>query len=181
MPVEALRKRWDARAAAAAVHATMAFVGDELVLGAGTRLGGVARGAGLADEPDPVDDVRLAAKLSAAYRRPIGAPTLRYIRRALAKQGEGETAAALTHLALTGLPRLLQPEQDARRLFMADGLMEAGVAPRTIVEALDLDPAPLDELARRYDPDQPRVPAGSGRESGQWTNGDGVAESNACV
>jgi hypothetical protein len=25
----------------------------------------------------------------------------------------------------------------------------------------------------KFDPDQPRVPAGSGRESGEWTAGDG--------
>jgi hypothetical protein len=38
--------------------------------------------------------------------------------------------------------------------------------------AVGLDPTPLDHL-RKYSPDQPRVPAGSGRESGRWTDGGG--------
>jgi hypothetical protein len=29
------------------------------------------------------------------------------------------------------------------------------------------------ELERKFDPNQPRVPAGHGRESGRWTHGDG--------
>src|ERR1019366_3146442 len=39
------------------------------------------------------------------------------------------------------------------------------------MEALGLDPAQLD-LAQSYNPDQPRVPAGNGLESGRWTSGD---------
>ncbi|WP_158812520.1 DUF6572 domain-containing protein [Methylocapsa sp. S129] len=172
MPVESLRKQWDARAASAPLHCAMTFEGDDLVLGAGTKLAAVERGLRKADEDAaPTSDARLIAMLSAAYRRPIGAPILGYIRRALVKRGEGETAVALTHLALTGLPKLAQPIEDARRLFMADGLMKAGVGPRTILKALELDESLLTELQRRYNPDQPRVPAGNGEESGQWTDG----------
>ena len=82
------------------------------------------------------------------------------------------TPLALAHLALTGLPRLAHAEQDSRRLFMADSLMKAGVSPRTILQALHIDDSTLSELERRYNPDQPRIPAGNGRESGQWTDGD---------
>ena len=49
--------------------------------------------------------------------------------------------------------------------------MKAGVAPRTILEALGAPPTQAD-LDRAYNPDQPRVPAGNGRPSGQWTSGD---------
>jgi hypothetical protein len=94
------------------------------------------------------------------------------VRRALAKAREGDAPLALTHLALAGVGRLTDPRDDARRLFIADGLMKAGVLPRTILEALGGDPPAQGDLARAYNPDQPRVPAGSGRESGQWTSGD---------
>jgi hypothetical protein len=93
------------------------------------------------------------------------------VRRALAKAREGDAPLALTHLALAGAGRLTDPRDDARRLFIADGLMKAGVPPRTILQALGGAPAPAD-LARAYNPDQPRVPAGNGRPSGQWTSGD---------
>jgi hypothetical protein len=181
MPLDALRKQWDARAAGAPLHCTMTFEGDDLVLGAGTRLATVERGPRRVDKHAVLaDDARLVAMLSAAYRRPIGASVLGYIRCALVKRGEGETAVALTHLALTGLPKLALPEEDARTLFMADGLVEAGVDPRMILRALDLDESPLEELERRYNPDQPRVPAGNGDESGQWTAGaNGAAGSSS--
>ena len=82
---------------------------------------------------------------------------------------------ALTHLALAGAGRLTEPREDARRLFIADGLMKGGVSPSTIIAALGEPPAQND-LERAYNPDQPRVPAGNGRPSGQWTSGDSAAE-----
>jgi hypothetical protein len=57
---------------------------------------------------------------------------------------------------------------------MADSLMKAGISSRTILQALHIDDSTLSELERRYNPDQPRIPAGNGRESGQWTDGDSV-------
>lgn len=150
----------------------MTFEGDDLVLGAGTRVAVVRRGSRRAEyEGAQSGEARIVALLGAANRHPIRPSVLAYIGRALVKQSEGETTLALIYLALTGLPKLARPKEDARRLFMADGLMNAVVAPRIILQALELDPAPLDELERRYNPDQPRVPAGNGRESGQWTDG----------
>jgi hypothetical protein len=51
------------------------------------------------------------------------------------------------------------------RLFAADELLELGVPPDTLMKAQGFDPASLALL--KYSPDQPRVPAGHGRESGQ--------------
>jgi hypothetical protein len=48
-------------------------------------------------------------------------------------------------------------------------LIEPGVDVAITVKALGLDPAP--EALEKYNPDQPRVPAGSA-EGGQWTSGD---------
>jgi len=93
------------------------------------------------------------------------------VRRAIAKARDGNAPLALTHLALAGLGRLDEPSEDARRLFMADGLMKAGAPPSAILAALGAQPSEA-SLERAYDPDQPRVPAGNGRPSGQWTSGE---------
>ena len=53
---------------------------------------------------------------------------------------------------------------------MAAELIDAGVAPRELARELGLSPIQFD--VSKYDENQPRVPAGSGRESGQWTSGD---------
>ena len=47
--------------------------------------------------------------------------------------------------------------------------MKAGTSPRAIVEALGLGAPYVDEVEKLYNPEEPRVPAGSGRVSGQWT------------
>jgi hypothetical protein len=44
------------------------------------------------------------------------------------------------------------------------------VAPPTLLKAQGFHPPPLDML--KFNPAQPRVPSGNGRESGQWTSGD---------
>ena len=76
--------------------------------------------------------------------------------------------SALMHLAMTALWPLTQPKQAAYRLFMADALMKAGMTTREVWHALGFDSA-LIERIEKYSPDQPRVPAGNGRPSGQWT------------
>ncbi len=52
---------------------------------------------------------------------------------------------------------------DAYRLFLAETLLDQDMAPRMLMKAFGLDASLLDLI--KYDPDQPRVPAGSGRES----------------
>jgi hypothetical protein len=59
---------------------------------------------------------------------------------------------------------------------MIDALMEEGVEPSAIVKGLGFDPAGCALSLDKYSPDQPRVPAGSGRASGQWTSGNWTAE-----
>jgi hypothetical protein len=165
MLVETLRAEWTAREPNARVRPLPEFDGGALTLGAGTRL---------ADSSAPDRDAeagRAVALVSVACGRPLDASAATHVRRALAKASEGDTPLALTHLALAGAGRLTEPRDDARRLFIADGLMKAGVPPRTILAALGEAPPP-DALDRAYNPDQPRVPAGSGRPSGQWTRGD---------
>ncbi len=63
------------------------------------------------------------------------------------------------------LPPLARRE-DAFELFWADELMRAGTAPSALLKVIDLNPDLLD--LRKFNRDQPRVPAGNGRESGRW-------------
>jgi len=61
---------------------------------------------------------------------------------------------------------------DAERLSLAESLLDQGMTPRGLMKELGLGPATLD--LRNYNPAQPRVPAGSGRESGRWGPGGGA-------
>jgi len=83
-------------------------------------------------------------------------------------------------LALAKLPKLGDPLDDARRLFVADGLISDGIDVRDIWTALEFDPTPLDELGK-YNTNEPRVPSGSGKPSGEWTNGGSPASSAAAI
>jgi hypothetical protein len=114
------------------------------------------------------DEPRALALLATAYEQPVKACVVAKLRRACERWTEGEKALAHIHLAHAGL--LPCGPDRALRLFVADELIEAGVTPRMLMKAQGLDPAPLALL--KFNPDQPRVPAGSGRESGEWTSGD---------
>jgi len=59
-------------------------------------------------------------------------------------------------------------EDEVLRLFIAEELLENDVPPDALLKAQGFDPAALHLF--KY-PGQPRVPAGNGRESGEWTNG----------
>ena len=83
----------------------------------------------------------------------------------------GDKRLAAIYLAQMGLPGI--GEDAAYRLALAAELIDAGVGPRELARELGFDP-PASLL--KYDPDQPRVPAGSGRESGQWTTSGDAAQ-----
>ena len=169
MGVDELNKRWET-AAACPILPEMSFDGEFLILGAQTRLTKADKvapnSAAQASETG-----RLTALLAAAHGRPIEASPLRHIQRAVEKKRAGDMALALVHLALSGLAKLREPKEDARRLFMADVLMSDGVDPLVILKGLGLDARSSDEALEKYSPDQPRVPAGN-PDGGQWTSGN---------
>jgi len=152
-------------------YSQLTFDGGELVLGARTKLASVGR-AGAA----PIDEARLEAMLAIAYGRPITKLSLAHARCAIEKMRESETVAALMHLALTGLGKLAKPNEAAWRLSASDDLIGSGVGPRTILRTLALDDQSIVGNLNKYDPNQPRVPAGSGAASGQWTSESGDNE-----
>jgi hypothetical protein len=78
-------------------------------------------------------------------------------------------------LAFTGLPRL-ENTNDAYPLYLAGALLDDGLPPREMLAELGLD-GTMRQLDK-FDPDQPRVPAGSGRESGQWTKDGSLASTS---
>jgi hypothetical protein len=146
----------------------MRFADEGLVLGAGTVLA-PSRGSARNIVIDPLGQ-RLPALLAAAHMRNPSYSDLAHLRKAADCWNHQEDALASMHLALSRLEKLREPEADAHRLFLADGLLNNGVPADEIVIAVEMGPAAFERL-RKYSPDQPRVPAGSGRPSGQWTSG----------
>jgi hypothetical protein len=165
MLVERLRKEWDARKYVVPIDPHPRFAPEGLVMGAGTVLAPADAKGGLRSLNG--QEGRVLALLSAAYGRAAEPSVLSAIDRAGKRWKDGEDCLALIHLALAGLRRLDDPEA-ARRLFMADGLMNSGIDPGLIPRALDLD-VTAHGAFQRYNDAQPRVPAGSGDTSGEWT------------
>ena len=64
-------------------------------------------------------------------------------------------------------------------MALAEEALAKGASPRALLKALGLDGASLD--ARKFNPDQPRVPAGNGRESGRWTSGESGANDDGSL
>jgi hypothetical protein len=157
----------------------MSLEKDALLLGAGTKLASRQHDGSLAIDGH---ESRLLTLLSVAYGRPLNPSVLGLIRKASKHAARGDECLAAMHIALA-LPALRDPSGSARRLFLADGLMAEGVEPHDIWRAVEFDPTPLDELTKRYNPDELRVPAGSGRPSGRWTSGGDAtdAESTAAT
>jgi hypothetical protein len=146
----------------------MRFTDAGLVWGHGTLL--APAGASSKEDEFDVSEPRFLALLAAAHLRaptPLG---LAHLRKAVESRRRGEDALAEMHLALSRLARLQRPLGDARRLFLAERLLSSGFGAETIFKALDLAPPPSCKISK-YNPDEPRVSAGSGRTSGQWTTG----------
>jgi hypothetical protein len=163
---ECLAKSWGERLASAPIDEVMRFSEAGLLLGAGTVLApSIGRGEVRLEGREP----RLLALLAAAHRRAPAAGSLTHLRKAAQRWNEGEADLAAIHLALSGVSRLGKPRADAQRLFLADGLLEAGLAASAIFDALGLGSSNAKALSK-YSPNQPRVPAGSGRASGEWTS-----------
>ncbi len=147
---------------------------DGLVFGAGTVLARMTRddfGAPVLALEDDKD--RVLALLAAAFGRPPSPHLLRHLHDASAHWRRGDKALANIRLAFASMPRL-NDRAEAYRLFLAEELLDQGMSPQKLMKELSRDAAQRD-LAK-YDPNQPRVPAGSGRTSGQWASqGAGAA------
>ena len=114
--------------------------------------------------------------LGVSYRDQVPPGIVKNIEKASEQWGLGEKALAHIHLAFTGLPRL-ESANDAYRLYLAEALLDDGLPPREMLAELGLFRA-MRQLDK-FDPDQPHVPAGSGRESGQWTKDGSLTSTSA--
>ena len=175
---DAFERDWHDRTVGRPLHREMTFTQAGVALGRGTILaefgkeGRAAGGLALDGE-----EARLLSLLTAAYREPVAGGVIEKIRRAGEIWRAGEKALAQIHLAFLGLPKI--DEADAYRLFLAGTALEKGASPSDLMKALGFPRAARD--IEKYNPDQPRVPAGSGRESGEWTTGDGAAGSGTAA
>lgn len=109
---------------------------------------------------------RILALLSVAYWRPVEAGVIDALRRASKALAGRNPALAPILIAQIGLGPLHADERVAFRLFAAERLLDAGLAPHALMKGLGLDPRPLDALAK-YSPDQPRD------DRGRWTSAGG--------
>jgi hypothetical protein len=147
------------------------LTGQGLVLGAGTWLAKLDNKA----LPIEADQKRIWTLLAVAYDEKISQAVLGSLRRAAKRWQGGDKSLAAIHLAQMGLPDI--GEDAAYRLSLAAELLDAGVAPRELARELGLNQVQFD--VSKYDENQPRAPAGSGRESGQWTSGDAATAGDA--
>lgn len=176
---EQLRDKWRARERTVPIHSIMTFAPEGLVLGAGTVLlqaEGPRRLQSLRGQ-----EARVLALLAAAYGKAVAPAVLGNIERAAKSWGDGDECLAHIHLAHSGLHAPSDVRTAAYRLFIADNAIEAGIRPRVIFEGLKIGSSCVDAVDKTYNPAEPRVPAGSGRTSGEWTDngetGGGVTAS----
>ncbi len=94
---------------------------------------------------------------------------LRHIRRAADCWSHGDAARADVHLALTGFPCLSGGERQAKRLFLAEELIKAGIGPATILKILAAEALESGSVHKRDVTWEPRNPQGDGTKSGEWT------------
>jgi hypothetical protein len=108
--------------------------------------------------------------LSVAYGFAVPANALKHFAWAEKEFDQDDLAKSAMHVALTGLPRLAA-DAPAHRLHIAAGILGHGfLTPMGLMKVCELDPQALESLAK-YDPYQPRVPAGN-PDGGQWTSTD---------
>jgi hypothetical protein len=174
---EHLRNAWHVRKRAVLISPVLNLSSNGLILGAGTVLvpaDGARQLQGLHGQ-----EARVLALLSAAYGRAVASSVLGNIQRAAKAWREGDDCLAYIHLAHARLPALQDPYEAARRLFIVEGFMKAGTSPRAVFEAFHFGAAYIDAVEKLFNPDQPRVPAGSGRTSGEWTDSGATAGDDA--
>jgi hypothetical protein len=166
--VETLRKQFDLWCLHQPIEPLATLSDAGLVLGAGTLL--VRTEEDVCGRPRlavDADGTRLFALLSIAFDRPFSPNIFEHLQRASNYWRHGDRALANIHIAFARLPRL-ENRNEAWRLHLAAGILDDSLSPRRLLEELGYPPPSIG--FKKFDPNQPRVPAGSGRASGQWAS-----------
>lgn len=121
------------------------------------------------------DRERLLTLLGVSHWDQVPLDIVNNIQNASEQWRRGEKVLAHIPLAFTGLPKL-ESANDAYRFYLAEALLDDGLSARELLTELGLDRTT--RQLDKFDPDQPRVPSGSGGESGQWTK-DGAGASTS--
>ena len=122
------------------------------------------------------EDDRLNALLSIAFRKRLSPYQMHHVAEAAGDSNRGDQALANIRLALAGLASIPEPVELPLRVSLAEQLLAGGMSGDALVKALGLQRS---DLARRYNPNQPRVPAGNGVTSGRFSDGSGSAQASA--
>ncbi|GEM_PF-936217 len=163
--ITTLRKRFETYRLCASIRDSLEITDAGLVLGAGTILMRMEKDAlGHPALALTQDEERALALLSVAYGASAPRNVMQHLQSAADHWRRGDKALAQIRLSQARVPRITS-EAAAWRVHIAAALLDEGFAPRWLLRELGL--ADLE----KYDPDEPRVPAGSGRASGQWTSG----------
>lgn len=169
--VAGLAGRYDVLRRCMPYDARPRFDDGALKLGRGTALARFETD----DGHRPIDggDEHLTTLLSIAHHRETSAAIVEHVRRSIDYRRRNDLALAYIELAFARLPPL-GTEEDAFRLFLAAALLDDGVPAADLHRRLV--PTPYSVSLRTFDPAQPRVPAGSGAESGRWTSVEYAAD-----
>lgn len=112
------------------------------------------------------DSERCLASLSVLKKEALPAEYLLDLIGAAAHLRDGDVALANLRLVFSRLPAI-RTSADADRLAAAIALLDGGMAASDLMKNVGLSDDALNAL-EKFDPNQPRVPAGNGRASGQW-------------
>lgn len=157
--METLENGWRQRSGAI-FHAKPIVSDAGILFGVGTVL--VRKAGGRFDFAS--DAERAIGLLSIAKRGPAGPRFLHHFRAAGLAWTRGEKALAQFHLAYAKIAPL-ESREDAKRLFLAEALIEAGVPPLQLARMVGAGPQEFGKSGG-YNRDEPRNPAGSGDVSG---------------
>lgn len=160
----------------APLHRPLRITEAGLILGRGTVLARMTQGV-----PSHVgvdgEEERILTLLTVTFSKSLPVQLMGNLRRASDQWSRGDKCLAHIHLAFAGLPYV--DEDGATRLALADEALAKGLDPHALLKALGLDSTPL--AALKFDPNQPRVPAGNGPESGCWTSDGSGSDSGVLL
>jgi hypothetical protein len=164
--IAGLRRSWATIASCQAVAPTPFWNRGGLLWGAGAKLADRIEG----------NEARIVALLTIGAGKFVSTAPLGRLVASEAAWRAGRIAEAATHIALLNLPQLAGSEA-AYRLHLAAGFLDSALlTPGDLLRICDVRADAFVEL-RKYNPDQPRVPAGN-PDGGRWTSGAAEGEAS---